>query len=174
MQDVAADRNRQPLDAALVAANGQRIEQRLSWVLVRAVAGVDDRAIDLAGEQMHRARLGMADDDNVRPHGIERDGGVDQRFALLHARRLHRHVHHVGAEPLAGKLEGGLRPGGGFEEEIDERAPAQGRALLLDLAGNLDRALRAVQKNQNVLGGKSLDTEQMPVPEFLDGPRIGH
>ena len=57
MKDVAADRHREPLDATEIAADGQRVEQRLGRMLVRAVAGVDDRAVDLAREQMHRARV---------------------------------------------------------------------------------------------------------------------
>ena len=56
MQDVAADRDRQSGDPALVPPDGQRVEQRLGRVLVRAVAGIDDRAGDLLGEQSDRAR----------------------------------------------------------------------------------------------------------------------
>ena len=41
VQDVAADRDDEPLDAALVAADGECVEQRLGGMLVRAVAGVD-------------------------------------------------------------------------------------------------------------------------------------
>ena len=47
MGDVAADGNRQPVDAALVAADRiQRIEQRLGRMFVAAVAGIDDRTRD--------------------------------------------------------------------------------------------------------------------------------
>ena len=57
MEDVAADGDRQAFDAAEIAPYRQRVEQRLGRMLVGAVAGVDDRAIDLAGEKMNRARL---------------------------------------------------------------------------------------------------------------------
>ena len=61
MQDVAADRDGQALDAALVAADGERVEQRLGRMLVRAVAGIDHRAIDLAGQKLApRRRRGGA------------------------------------------------------------------------------------------------------------------
>jgi hypothetical protein len=46
----------------------------------------------------------------------------------------HRHVHDIGAEPLAGQLEGALGAGGGFEEQVDLGAAAQGGALFVDLA----------------------------------------
>src|SRR5579883_3060943 len=55
VQDVAADRNHQALEPAPAAPDGERVEQRLGRVLVAAVAGVDDCAVDLLGEQMHRA-----------------------------------------------------------------------------------------------------------------------
>ena len=56
MQDVAADRDNQAVDRALVAADRERVEQRLRRVLVRPVAGVDDRAVDLAGQEVRPRR----------------------------------------------------------------------------------------------------------------------
>ena len=57
-----------------------------------------------------------------------------------------RHVHHVGAEPLAGELERGLGAGRDLEEEIDLGAPAQRRALLLDLAVEIDEFLGEIEE----------------------------
>ena len=125
-----------------IAADGQRVEQRLGRMFVRAVAGVDDGAIDLARQQMHGAGLMVAHDDDVGPHGVEGDRGVDQRLALLHAGIADRHVHHVGAEALAGEFERGLRAGRGLEEQIDQRAAAQGGRLLLDLRAKCRRRRR--------------------------------
>ncbi len=92
---------------------------------MRPVAGVDDRAVDLAGEQMHRARLTVPHDENVGPHGVQGHRGVDERLALLHAGGADRHVHDVRAEPLSGKLEGGLGAGRGLEEQVDLRSAPQ-------------------------------------------------
>src|SRR5580704_2669291 len=47
MKDVTADRDRETFDPALVAPDRERIEQRLGWMLMRAIARIDDRAIDL-------------------------------------------------------------------------------------------------------------------------------
>ena len=105
MQDIAADRNGESFDAAEVAPDGQRVEQRLGRVLVGAVAGVDHRAVHFSRQQRHGARLMVANDQNVGPHGVQRHRGVDQRLALFDARHADRHVHHVRAEPLAGELE---------------------------------------------------------------------
>ena len=84
MQDVAADGDSQPFDLALVMADGQRVEQRLGRVLVRAVARVDHRAFDLLRQQRRRARRAVAHHEQVGLHGVQRDRGIDQRLALLH------------------------------------------------------------------------------------------
>ena len=105
VQDVAADRHQQSFEPAAPAADGQGIEQRLGRVLVRAVPGVDHRAVDLLREQLDRAGRVVTHHQDVRTHGIKRDRGIDQGLALAHRGRAGRHVHDVGAEPLAGKLE---------------------------------------------------------------------
>ena len=169
MQDVAADGDDQPLDAPAVATDGQRVEQRLGRMLVRAVAGVDDGAIDLARQQMRGAGVVVAHDDDVGPHGVEGDRGVDQRLALLHARRGDRHVHHVGAEPLAGEFERGLRARRGLEEQVDQRAPAQRRALLLDLAADVDGGVREIEQVLDLGPRKTLDAEQVAAGEMFGG-----
>ena len=64
--DVAADGDGQAGEPALVLADGQRIEQRLRRVLVRAVAGIDHRAADLLAQQFDRAGGRVAHDD-ARP-----------------------------------------------------------------------------------------------------------
>ena len=151
------------LDAALVAADRERVEERLGRMLVRAVARIDDGAVDLLGEEIHGAGRVVAHDDDVRPHGVEGRGGVDERLALLHRRRRDRHVHHVGAEALAGDLEGGLRARRGLEEQVDLRAAAQGRLLLLDLPADLDLLVGEVEQRLDVQRRQALDPEQMPV-----------
>jgi hypothetical protein len=169
VQDVPADGDDQPLDAALVAADGERVEQCLGRMFVRAVTGIDDGAIDFPGQQLDRARGVMAHHDDVRVHGVERDRGVDQRLALAHGGGADRHVHDVGAEPLAGKLEGGLGAGRDFEEQVDQRAPAQRHLLLVDLAVELDEILGEVEQPQNLLTGKSFDPQQVALAEDEGG-----
>ena len=76
-----------------------------------------------------------------------------------------RHVHHVGAEPLAGEFERGLGAGRGLEEQVDLGAAAQRGALLVDLAVELDEFLGEVEQAGNIGSGKALDPQQMPVTE---------
>ena len=157
--DVAADRHRQPLDPPLVAADGERVEKRLGRVLVGAVAGVHHRAAHFLGKQLDGAGRVMAHHQDVRPHGVERHRRVDDRLALLHRRIADRHVHHVGAEPLSGELEGGLGPGGGLEEEVDQRPAAEDRFLLLDLPAYFDGLFGEVDEAGRLRRRHSLDAQ---------------
>ena len=157
MQDIAADRHHEPLDAPFVAADGQRVEQRLGRVLVRPVAGIDHRAVDLLGEELDRTRRVMAHHQDVRVHGVERHRGVDQGLALAHGRGVDRHVHHVGAEPLAGQLERRLGAGRGLEEQVDLGAAAQRGAFLLDLTVEVDEFLAEVEEAGDLLVRKPFD-----------------
>ena len=63
-----------------------------------------------------------------------------------------RHIHDVGAQPFAGNLEGGLGAGGGLEEKVDLRAPAQHRLLFLDLSADGYFGLGEIEQGSD-LGG---------------------
>ena len=165
MGDVAADRDGKLLDPALVAADGEGVEQRLGRMLMRAVARIDHAAIDLAREQGDRARGMMAHHQNIGPHGVEGDRGVDQRLPFAHGGGADRHVHDVRPEPLAGKLEGGLGAGRDLEKQVDLGAAAQRRPLLLDLPVEMDKLLREVEKSDNLLARKPIDPQQVPLVE---------
>ncbi|MGY4312381.1 hypothetical protein ACVWW1_001684 [Bradyrhizobium sp. JR3.5] len=82
MQHVAADRDRQPLEPALVAPDRQRVEQRLGRVLVGTVAGVDHGTVNLARQQLDRTGGVVAHHQDVRVHRVQRHRGVHQGLAL--------------------------------------------------------------------------------------------
>ena len=155
----------EPLDPALVAADGQRIQQRLRRMLMRAVAGIDHGTVNLARQKFHRAGSVVPHHQDVRMHGVQRHRGVHQRLALADRGRGNRHVHDVGAKPFAGQLERGLGAGRCLEEQVDLGAAAQGGALLVDLAVELDIFLGKVEQAGDIGGGKPLDAQQMPVTE---------
>ena len=77
MQHIAADRDRKPLDPALIAADGQRVQQRLRRMLVGTVARIDHGTVDLARQKFHPAGGVMPHHQNVRMHGVQRHRGVD-------------------------------------------------------------------------------------------------
>ena len=111
----------------------------------------------------------MAHHDDVGMHGIERDRGVDQRLTLAHGGGANRHVHDIGAQPLAGELEGGLGAGRDLEEQVDQSAPAQRDLLLVDLAVELDEILGEIEQPQNVLARKPFDPQQIALAEDEGG-----
>ncbi len=170
--DVAADGDRSPVHVTLGAADRQRVEQRLGRVLVPAVAGVQHRAVHLLRQQGHGARTRVAHDQQVGPHRVQRQGGVDERLALLHRGGLQRHVHHVGAEPLAGQLEARHRPGRRLEEQVDLRQATQRRLVPRAPAVQLDIVVGTAEDPADVLGRQRGDPQEMVVLEHC-GPRNG-
>ena len=171
MQDVAADGDDEALDPALVAADGERVEQRLCRMLMGAIARVDHRAAHLAGQEVHGTGLVVPHHDDVRVHGVQRRGRVDQRLALFDRRGRDRHVHHVRPKPLAGDLERGLGAGRGLEEQVDLRATAQGGPLLLDLPRQFDGLVGQVEQPGQLPSRQAFDAEQVAVREDR---KVGH
>ena len=163
MQDVAADRHRQPGDAALGAADGERVEQRLRRMLMRAVAGIDHRAIDLLRQQLDRAGGVVAHDQDVGPHGVQRHRRVDQRLALLH--RGGRHVMFMTSAPSrlpASSKELCVRVEASKNRLIRVRPRSTSR-LFLDLPVDLGGLARPDRAGRRSRRAKGLRCQQMAV-----------
>ena len=154
VQHITADRDGEAAQPVLAAADRQRVEQRLRRVLVTAVAGIDDGAIDLLRQQLHGARFGMAHHQHIGMHRVQRHRRVDQGLAFAHRRSLHRHVDDIGAEPLAGDLERGAGARRILEEAVDQGAAAQRRRLLVGAAVELDGAVGEVEDVVDLVGGQ--------------------
>ena len=150
---------------ALAAADRQGIEKRLRRMFVRAVSCVDHRTANLLGQEFNSSGGTVANHDQIGAHGVECHGRIQQRLALLDGRGLDRHVHDIGAKPLSRKLEGALRAGGGFEEEIYLRAPPQHIAFLVDLLVLLDISVGEVEQVIDFEMGKALNTQQVLLGE---------
>ena len=73
---------RKPFQRCAAIQNRARVEQRLRRMLMRAVAGIDDRRFQMPLQKVRRAGCRVAHDDRVRPHRRQRVQRVDQRFAL--------------------------------------------------------------------------------------------
>src|SRR5882724_10607576 len=50
---------------------------------LRPGASVDDGDVEVLSEQMGRAGIGVADDQDIHANGVERRAGIHQRFALF-------------------------------------------------------------------------------------------
>ena len=66
VEDVADDRHVQSVERSERFPHREEVEQRLGRVLVLAVAGVHDRGVRIARDELRRADLRVADDDRVR------------------------------------------------------------------------------------------------------------
>ena len=85
----------------------------------RAVAGIDHRAVHDRGDVGGGALGLVADDEDVGPHRVQRQRGVDQALALAHAGGGRMEVGDLRAEPFAGDLEGEERARAVLEEGVD-------------------------------------------------------
>jgi hypothetical protein len=104
----------------------------------------------------------MTHNQQVRAHGVERHGGIENRLALVHRGAANRHVEQVCAQPLAGKLKRTLGPGGVFEEQVDLGQTFENLAVALTEAGGVGVAVCQVEKGADFLRRQVCDAKQMP------------
>ena len=161
MQDVAADRDAQPLDPALAAADGEGVEKRLGRMLVGTVAGVDDRTAHVSREQATAplswwrttstsgcmALSVIAVSISVSPFFM-----AELATAMLTTSAPSR-------LPASSKLVW-VRVEA-LEEEVDLGQPLQELQLLVGPSVEVDEAVRAVQEVLDLEGLQPLDAEQV-------------
>src|SRR5688572_4876253 len=146
VQDVANDRDLQSFDSSFVFTNRERVEQGLSRMLVRAVAGVDDRRGAHAREMLRRTGHRVTNDDAIRRHRFEVARSVEQSLAFGDAGGRNADVHGIRREAFGGNFEGSPRSGRWFEEEIYNSAPAECRDFF-DLAfGNVAKRFGRIEQ----------------------------
>jgi len=172
VQDIADDRDVQALDPPQLLGDCVEVEQRLGRVLVLAIAGVDDVGTRVAGDQLRRADLRMADDDHVRVVGPERQRRVLQGLPLVDRRAGRLDRHRVGGEPLRCQLEARRGTGRRLVEEVDDRLAAQGRQLLqLALERSLEVACGAEQ-TLDVVAPEVANRDQVPARRLLGREQV--
>ena len=149
--------------AAEPAADGERVQQRLRRVLVGPVAGVDHAAAHPVRQPVRGAGGVVPDDDRVGAHRLQRQRGVLQALALGDAGALGGEVDHVGGQPLGRRLERDPGPGGVLEEEVHDRAAAQGRQLLDGAVGDAGQLVGGVEHQQGIVAAQVRRRDQVPV-----------
>ena len=161
MSDIADDRDGQPFEPAELFPDREHIEQRLRRMFVETVARVDHRALEPRGQELRRARAGVADDDDIALHGLDVPGRIEQRLPLDHAAGRGRDVDHVGRKPLARKFEGRPRPRARLVEEVDHRLAAERRHLLdVPLGHVLERGGR-IEDELDLISSHAFYAEQV-------------
>ncbi len=88
VQDVSKNRDMQAVQFSFAVANGQRVEQGLGRMFVRAVARVYHGNPEPLRNKFRSTRRTVANHDSVGPHGFERPESIEQRFAFFKAGRF--------------------------------------------------------------------------------------
>ena len=86
-------------------ANRQRIQQPLRRMLVRSIAGVDHRNVQMPRDKIRRAGRTMSHHQTIRLHRIQVENGVEQRLAFFQAGRFGLQIHRVRAKPRSRRSE---------------------------------------------------------------------
>ena len=121
VQNVADDRDARAVERAELFDQRVDVEQRLRRMRVRAVAGVDDVAVERNGDPLGKARFPVPHDETRKAHRAERDGGVLERFAFVARLRFSGEVDDVGAQAQFGEVERRERPRALLEEHVGAR-----------------------------------------------------
>src|SRR4029077_1110852 len=140
---------------------GQEIEQALRWMLVLAVARVDDVGTNPVAQELGGAGGGMADDHHVDPHRLEVPGGVDQGLALLYRAAARGHVDGICGEAFLREFERDTRTRGRFEEQIDDGLAAERRDLLDGPLGDFLEGLGGIEDEPDLVRGEVFEPDQV-------------
>ena len=172
MKDVANYRDVQPIDAPLVFANRQGIQQRLGWMFMRSVAGVNDGRVAHSRQVMWRARHRMPDHNTIGRHGFEVACRIEKRFSFGNTRGRHTNIHCVSGKSLGGNLKRSSRAGGGFKEEINDRPPAKRRHFLYFAARDIAKSLSRVEQMSDFFCRQFANSQQMFAVESHGGGQL--
>ena len=130
-----------------------------------AVAGVDDAGLEVAGEEIRCAGVRVAHDDDVGVHGLQGEGGVVERLALLCAAAGCGDVDDVGAENLARLLEGDAGAGGGLVEDGEDGLAAQGGDFANLASEHLAHGVGILQGGLDLVEGEVVEVEDVSTGE---------
>src|ERR1700690_852920 len=161
MQDVAEYRYVEAVELAGAVANRQRIEQRLCGMLVRSVARIQHGNFQALRDEIRGARCGVAHHDSVGAHRFERAHRIDQRFALLQARRFGLQIHLIGAEARSSCRKADSRARGSFEKSQRYRLAAQRRQFFQRMPLKFLEGRCLIENKSDLLAGEGFNSEQV-------------
>src|SRR2546421_391463 len=138
-----------------------KIQERLSGMLVRAVAGVDDARGEALGEKLRRASRTVPQDDEVGVIGLEDFCGVLKRFAFRQAGRTRRNVDDIRAQTDRRDLERSPRARARLDEKIYERLAAERRHFFDFARADFLERVGGVENEDDFLRGELANPEQI-------------
>ena len=171
MQDVSDNRDADAVEVAPArpgavepAPDGERVEQGLCRMLVRAVPRVHDASVDPTAVGQHPGRPGrvVANHDRVGTHRGQRLRGVFQAFPFRNAGTFGAEVDDVCTQPFGGRFERNTGASGILEEKVDYGLAAQGRKLF-DLARcHIRHVLRDIENTDRLVVREVSGAQQVP------------
>ena len=165
VRDIADDRDRFSFERTEALAHRQDVEEALRRVFVRAVAGVDDRAVfEILRQKSRRAGAAVANDDRVDAHRQDVLGGVDERFAFRKTARRGGKLDDVGPEAASGEPEADASARRVFEKEVDDRFAVQQRdfATVFRIVENvLAETVGQIEQNRQFFDAEVLEPEEV-------------
>ena len=169
VENVTDNRNVQPFQRAFLLAHGEKVEQCLRRMAVRAVTGVDDAAADTRGKKVRCTRRRVAQDNQIRLKRFNVFYRVEESFAFAQTAGFRIDVDDIGAETLFRKLKGDACARAWFDEQVDDGFSAKSGNLFDFALGDFLELLRRIQNECNLLRRKVIETQQI-----FFCPRIVH
>ncbi len=161
VENVAENRDVPTVEAAFAIADGERVEQGLRGMLVRAIACVEHGNFEALGDEFGRAGTAVADHDAVRSHGFDGADRIDQGFALFQAGGFRLESHRIGAEAGGSRGEADARARGRLEERDRDGFAAKRRQFLKGIALKFLEGLGLIENKSDLLAREVFDSEQV-------------
>src|SRR5262249_13400520 len=106
-------------------------------------------------------------------------GRVDERLALGDTGAGRGEIDGIGTKTLGSQAETGPRPGGRFEEEVDDDFAFEGRHFLATALADLDESFGRIEDGLDLQRAEVFQAEQVPAgplprPSLTGGEFEGH
>ena len=134
-------------------------------MFVRAVAGVDDGDVEMAGDEIGGAGGRVAHDEAIGLHGVERLDGVEERFTFFQAGGFGLEVHGVGAEARGGSAEADACARGVFEERESDGFAAKGGEFFERIALDGLKVPALIEKKSEFVRGERFKRQEIAETE---------
>ncbi len=121
VEDIAEDEDIFVLEGLDFFLDGESVEEGLGWVLVSAIACVDDMGIEVLAEEMRYACVLMPYDDHIDLHMEDVLQGIKEALTLAEGTGACGKVNDFGTEAFGGKLERQPCSGRIFKKNIRHR-----------------------------------------------------
>ena len=125
------------------------------------VSSIDDGNLEMAGDEIGGAGGGVAHDQAIGLHGVERVHGVEKGFAFFYAGGFRLEIHGVGTEPRGGGAEADARAGGIFEKSESDGFATKSSEFLERMALDFLERFALVEEKSQFIRGERFESEKV-------------